>query len=193
MLFKDAQIDGIRAGRTTRTFRRWRQPRVTTGSIYRLRPGVAVRVTAIRVWNKALTKGDARAAGFADLAALVHALGPPASGTTLYRVDFERTATPADPRRALAARPAADEEIEGLRTRLAAMDRRTADGPWTHRVLAAIADRPGCRAADLAERLRLDTATLKARVRRLKALGLTESLETGYRLSPRGASVLARV
>ena len=35
------------------------------------------------------------------------------------------------------------------------------------------------------ERLRF-----KERVRRLKALGLTESLEVGYRLSPRGQAFL---
>ena len=33
----------------------------------------------------------------------------------------------------------------------------------------------------------------KRRVRQLKELGLTESLEVGYRLSPRGADVLARL
>jgi hypothetical protein len=192
VLFKDAQIDGIRAGRTTRTFRRWRQPRVTAGSIYRLRPGIAVRVTAIRAWPKTLTQADARAAGLASLAALVRAVGPQTSVTTLYRVDFERTRAPVDPRRTLAKRPATGAELEGLGIRLAAMDRRTADGPWTDRVLATIAARPGCRAADLAAELRLDTATLKTRVRRLKALGLTESLEVGYRLALRGRRYLVK-
>ncbi|MBT8336701.1 MAG: hypothetical protein KJO11_08860 [Gemmatimonadetes bacterium] len=33
----------------------------------------------------------------------------------------------------------------------------------------------------------------RAGVRKLKALGLTESLEVGYRLSPRGAAVLRRL
>jgi len=33
----------------------------------------------------------------------------------------------------------------------------------------------------------------KLRVRRLKALGLTESLERGYRLSPRGRAYLERL
>jgi hypothetical protein len=36
-----------------------------------------------------------------------------------------------------------------------------------------------------------DRALYKNRVRRLKALGLTESLEVGYRLSPRGQAFLA--
>ncbi|WP_218577411.1 hypothetical protein [Phytohabitans rumicis] len=53
-----------------------------------------------------------------------------------------------------------------------------------------IADHPGVRAADLAASLGRDTPTFKADVRKLKALGLTESLEVGYRLSPRGHTYL---
>jgi DNA-binding MarR family transcriptional regulator len=71
------------------------------------------------------------------------------------------------------------------------MDQRSAAGAWTGRVLALIAAEPGRRAADLAERLGWETAFFKTRVRRLRALGLTESLEVGYRLSPRGQWLLA--
>ena len=45
----------------------------------------------------------------------------------------------------------------------------------------------------LAKQAAMDLATFKRRVRRLKELGLTESLEIGYRLSPRGAAVLQRL
>jgi hypothetical protein len=45
---------------------------------------------------------------------------------------------------------------------------------------------PGSRAQGLAEHLNREKLRFKADVRRLKALGLTESLETGYRLFPRG-------
>ncbi len=46
---------------------------------------------------------------------------------------------------------------------------------------------PARRAPDLAAELGRDTASFKRDVRKLKELGLTESLEIGYRLSPRGA------
>jgi hypothetical protein len=36
----------------------------------------------------------------------------------------------------------------------------------------------------------MDRPEFKQRVRRLKALGLTESLQVGYRLSPRGMAFL---
>ena len=49
------------------------------------------------------------------------------------------------------------------------------------------------RAGDLAEALGRDRASFKLDVRKLKELGLTESLEVGYRLSPRGRAVLDRL
>jgi hypothetical protein len=42
------------------------------------------------------------------------------------------------------------------------------------------------RAPDLAARMGRETLPFKRDVRKLKELGLTESLEVGYRLSPRG-------
>jgi hypothetical protein len=63
-------------------------------------------------------------------------------------------------------------------------------GDWTYAVLAAIAANPGLRAPDLAESFGRETAPFKRDVRKLKELGLTESLEIGYRISPRGQAVL---
>ena len=56
----------------------------------------------------------------------------------------------------------------------------------------ARADRraPATRAPDLAASLGRETAPFKADVRKLKELGLTESLLVGYRLSPRGRAYL---
>ena len=39
----------------------------------------------------------------------------------------------------------------------------------------------------------MERPAFKLNVRKLKALGLTESLEVGYRLSPRGAAYLQAV
>ena len=46
----------------------------------------------------------------------------------------------------------------------------------------------GVRAADLARELGTETLVFKRDVRKLKELGLTESLAIGYLLSPRGES-----
>jgi predicted transcriptional regulator len=66
------------------------------------------------------------------------------------------------------------------------MDRASSHGPWTAAVLELIAENPGVRAPDLAARMGRETLPFKRDVRKLKELGLTESLEVGYRLSPRG-------
>ena len=83
-----------------------------------------------------------------------------------------------------------DTEIAALTGKLDRMD-RAADAPWTWRTLAQIRDHPGVVSTELAAEVGQDRAYFKLRVRRLKALGLTESLEIGYLLSPRGEALLA--
>jgi hypothetical protein len=110
----------------------------------------------------------------------------------LYRVTFDAVAE-ADPRDDPAMSDDLTEaDVAELDRRLARLDAAGPDGPWTAAVLELIAARPGVRAADLAASLGRDRLAFKADVRRLKRLGLTISLEVGYRLSPRGAAYLGR-
>jgi Mn-dependent DtxR family transcriptional regulator len=85
------------------------------------------------------------------------------------------------------------DELAHIRARLARLDRASSHGPWTEVVLRLIAAQPAVRAADLAASLGRETQPFKTDVRKLKQLGLTESLDVGYRLSPRGRTVLARL
>ena len=100
----------------------------------------------------------------------------------------------ADPRIELRSRAAlSDEDFAALIARLDRMDRGR-HGPWTRAVLALIAARPAVRAGDLfADAGYPDMLSFKRDVRRLKELGLTESLEVGYRLSPRGLAAFTRM
>ncbi|MBK6662958.1 MAG: hypothetical protein IPG47_09480 [Thermoflexaceae bacterium] len=58
--------------------------------------------------------------------------------------------------------------------------------------LRAIADRPQVAARILAADGGMETLPFKANVRKLKALGLTISHETGYELTALGRDVLSR-
>ena len=49
------------------------------------------------------------------------------------------------------------------------------------------------RAAELAALIGWESAPFKTNVRKLKQLGLTQSLEVGYRLTKRGQSVLEKL
>lgn len=74
------------------------------------------------------------------------------------------------------------------------MDASSTAGPWTLTTLRLIRDHPGVRAAHLAASVHArESPKFKIDVRKLKELGLTESLEVGYQLLPRGRVVLQRV
>lgn len=190
MLLKGETLDGIRAGRITLLFRRWKKPRARAGGRSRDARGVVEVLSVERAAR--LTARDARAAGHASLAALREELARYDGPGELYRIAVRWGG--ADPRRALRARSKlAPAERRELARRLARLDARAADGPWTERVLRAIAARPGVVSTTLAAQLGIPRADFKLRVRKLKELGLTESLEVGYRLSPRGRSALATI
>lgn len=181
----------IRSGAIDLTFRCWRAPRVRVGGIYRIAPDVSVRVTGLANVVK-ISDADALRAGFPSAKALHDYLSSVRTDgdLALYRVAFERVEALPDPRSRLAAEAPLVDELATLAKRLTAMDGRSNDGAWTRRVLAAISARPGVRAGDLARTVGWDTPRFKVHVRRLKALGLTHSLEVGYRVSVRGQALL---
>ena len=83
-------------------------------------------------------------------------------------------------------------ELEAVVARLARID-AASPTPWASRYLQLVADQPGIVSRVLAPPVDADVPPFKRRVRQLKELGLTESLEVGYRLSPRGRAVLERL
>ena len=183
MLFDARTLRGLTEGRVTATYRRWATVRPRPGSRFTTRAGV-VEVTSIDPADpEALTDADAYAAGFDSRAALLAWTAKKGTGG-LYRIGI-RLAGP-DSRVALrAAGPLDEEEIASLTGKLERMDRAT-DRPWTRQALELIAQHPGVVSTELAAAAGQDRAYFKLRIRRLKALGLTESLAVGYRLSPRG-------
>ena len=191
MLLRMETLEAIRRGRVTVQFRRWRRPTVRTGGTLRTPLGVLEIREVAEVSLDAIGTEDARRAGFDSRDALLDALALRPEGR-LYRIELGGFG--ADPRVALRDRIGFDDdEWDVLASRMAGYDRRSRTGAWTRDVLEIIAARPSDRAADLAVALGEEKARFKSRVRKLKALGLTESLEVGYRLSPRGAAVLSRL
>jgi hypothetical protein len=189
--FEQRLRDGIADGTITVAFRRWRRPQVVAGRRYRTGTGI-VEMSAVDVMTIAdITDADARQAGYPDPDALLADLLGPAD-VPLYRLRFHRVDEP-DPRAVLAADDQLDDAaLAAITRRLDRLDRASRIGPWTRATLRVIAERPGVRAPDLAASFGRDTLPFKVDVRKLKALGLTESLPVGYRLSPRGRAYVAR-
>jgi len=194
--FRQRDKEAIARGELTVTYRRWRRPQARVGGRYRV-GSHAIEVTSVEeVEPGDITVADARAAGHDSPQAALDAIraNQRASGdpeSPLYRVVFRSLGLQADPRAELAAddylNPA---EIADLTARLGKMDARAQHGAWTRETLEAIDAAPGTRAAELAAAQQRETAKFKTDVRKLKKLGLTISLEVGYRLSPRGRVIL---
>ena len=190
MLFTRPTMDGLVDGSVDLAFRRWAAPRVKVGTRTRTRVGI-VEITSIEEFPEAvLTDEDARRAGFTSpTQAQRWVAGKGADDGILYRIGIRLVGV--DTRIELRnSADLTDEDRADIRTRLARMD-RAAPTPWTHEYLALIGSRPAVLALDLATSMGLERDLFKRRVRRLKELGLTESLEVGYRLSPRGTAYLA--
>jgi hypothetical protein len=191
VLFKRHALDGLVDGTISVVFRRWARPRVRAGSQQRTAVGVLVvdAVDEVRVAD--IDEDDARCAGFPSLRDLLDDLTTQREGR-VYRIALHLAGP--DPRVELRGRDAlTDEELAKVERKLARLDAASRHGAWTLAVLRLIRDRPEVRAGDLAPTRGQEKLAFKRDVRKLKELGLTESLEIGYRLSARGRAVLERL
>jgi hypothetical protein len=186
MLLRHDVLLGIESGRVETVYRKWVAPRVRSGSQIRTPVGVIEVVSVEEIDPGSLSPADAWAAGFESVPDLLRAAGD--RGPVMYRIGVRHIG--ADPRLAIRESiPDASELIE-IGRRLDRLDATSRHGPWTRETLALIASSPGVRAEDLARSVAREKMPFKLDVRKLKEIGLTESLETGYRLSPRGQAVM---
>lgn len=189
MLFEKRFWPGLADGSVTAAFRRWTGPRVVAGRSYRTAGQILDVVSVEQVEPEEITADDAMSAGYPSVAALVADVrGDPSR--PLFRIGFRRSRRP-DPRAELAADDVLDAAaVAEIDRRLDRLDRASTHGAWTRETLRLIAHHPARRAGDLAGMVRRERDPFKIDVRKLKNLGLTESLEVGYRLSPRGQAYL---
>jgi hypothetical protein len=187
MLFRRDTLERIARGEVTLAFRRWHKPPPKNGSTLKTAIGVLRLAQVERVEPHAISEADAQQAGFASRAALLHSL--PEEGS-LFRVALERIGP--DPRVALRDARLRGADASELAARLAALDQRAPE-PWTRRLLELVSEHPAMVSTRLAKLAHLERVAFKRRMRQLKELGLTESLEVGYRLSPRGHDLLAHL
>jgi hypothetical protein len=190
MLFRAAELRAIETGEIDLAFRRWERPRLRAGTQMRTAIGL-VEVTAVEpVAVEQIGAGDARRAGAGTCEELIARLDKRNADQPIYRIGLRFAG--ADPRVAL--REKADlsaDELAQVTRRLDRLD-RARDSPWTQAMLTLIERHPETKAAELAEQTHRELHAFKRDVRKLKELGLTESLKRGYRLSPRGRAVLEK-
>ena len=189
MQFTKDSHQAVADGTITITFRLWKQPHARVGGRYAV-GGVLIEVDDIEMIPfSAITNADIRRAGAKDRESLraraAHA-GPILDETLLYRITFHLVGEKPDPVRT----PTDAGHVAAVIAKLDRMDARSERGAWTRTVLSLIRDHPGTVSTTLASNVGRPRSDFKADVRKLKALGLTESLEVGYCLTPLGNKVL---
>jgi hypothetical protein len=181
VLFSMDAWAGIADGSITVTFRSWKRPQAKAGNRYRV-GGMLIEATDVRqVIAAEITEDDARRAGAANRESLMARL---AVDEPIWRVDFTFVG---DDDRIARRNDTSSADLDAVIARLARLDR---GGAWTRQTLQLIERYPGIVSTTLARHVDQERPAFKLNVRKLKELGLTESLQVGYRLSPRGEAVL---
>ena len=190
MLIKDEIVEKIRTGEITVLFRRWSRPGAKSGGSQMTQGGV-VAIDSVEVVSEAeITDQDAQDSGYASREELIAALSY--RDDPIYRIRLHFGGE--DPR--IALRENADvsgDELAEVIAKLQKIDTSSKTGAWTQSYLDVIDSMPASYSGLLADYLGLPKDEFKPKVRKLKALGLTESLEVGYRLSPRGKKILTKI
>lgn len=188
MLFTRDAWPGLADGSITLTFRTWTRPQARTGGRYRVAGLLLEAVDVTQVSAGSITDDDAGRTGAAnadEVRARMKVTGPE---QLVWRVELRSLG--ADDRIERRQDDALDADgIAELKARLDRLDRRSAT-PWTRQTLRLIERYPGIVSTALARHAGRERMAFKTDVRKLKELGLTESLEVGYRLSPRGEALL---
>jgi len=185
VLIKNEVIEKIKSGEITILFRRWSRPGAKSGGTQMTQGGVIGIESVDVVTEDEITDLDARAAGYPSREELLSALTY--RDDPIYKIGVHFKGE--DPRIALRD-DLSDDEIAAVVAKLDKLDENSKRGAWTEQYLQVIQDMPNMYSGLLADYLGLSKMEFKPWVRKLKALGLTESLDTGYKLSPRGEKVL---
>ena len=192
LLFQKRFHAGLVDGSIRLTFRRWQKPHVRAGGRYRCHPIGVLEVDQVdQVRVVAIGEDESRAAGFSSRDELLRFLAEGPAGaltpeTEVWRVmlhhggDGDRVEIALDDRLTAA-------DVDALARRLERL------GDWALPTLRLIGRRPRIAASVLARSLGRERDPFKVDVRKLKRLGLTQSFEVGYELSPRGRAFLAQL
>lgn len=187
MIFRSEFLKLIKQGKIKIAYRRWTKMSVKVGGTLKTPIGVLKFSKIEPVDEKKLDLKKAKAAGYESLEALHKDLNFKKEGT-VYKLNFKLIGE--DPR--LALREITD-KLDKVFASLERLDRASIEGPWTKKTLKLLEKYPAIGARILAAKIDFDMMKFKLNVRKLKNLGLTISLGTGYKLSPRGKAVLKKL
>jgi len=188
MLFRQHHLAGIKSGKISLAFRRWKKPAVKKGSLIRTAIGQLEILGVTQISINDISEQDAVDAGLKSRDELLDILNDVPEGE-IYKI-LLRYHSPDFRLQIRNQSNVTDEEFLQLKNKVDRLDRYSKDGAWTLEILKAIRDNPKLKAKYLSAKMGKEKDGLKLNVRKLKNLGLTISHEVGYTLSPLGERFL---
>jgi hypothetical protein len=190
MLFKSNHLEGIKSGKISLAFRRWKKMSVKKGTLQHTGIGQVIIKDIVEVKEESIKNSDAVKAGYDRLDELLKALK--AGEGVIYKIKVKYHGE--DPRIKLREQNlVGNEGLEQLKNKLGWLDHYSKEGVWTKDVLLAIQNHPRLKAVELAKIVGKDKLWLKINIRKLKNLGLTISHNPGYELSPLGETLIKKL
>lgn len=190
MLFKEIHLRGIKSGKVSLAFRKWQKASVKAGSLIHTSIGLVEITEIVTVDENDITDEDALSAGFTNKNQLLKSFTYNNTGT-IFKIYLGYHSP--DPRIKLREQTELTvQQFKDLKMKLERLDKYSRQGNWTENVLLAIKDNPNLHAKGIATLTGFEKEWLKLNVRKLKNLGLTISLTTGYELSPLGKAFIHR-
>ncbi len=191
MLFKTKFSALIKAQKIETAIRKWTRPTVKENGTLITAAGQIRIISVKKIKYNEITDKEIIEAGYANRKELDHELDRRSVGE-IYRIQFKLERE--DPRIKLREdENFSDVELDALQKKWQALDARSTTKGWPLRILEAINKEPGLPAIQHAKKLGYEKMWFKLHVRKLKNLGLTISLERGYKISPRGKVFLESV
>lgn len=191
MLFRKPFLEKIKLGQVKVAYRRWKKFSIKVGGLQKTSVGVLKFTKIEEVSLEEIALKHARLAGHDSLEQLYKDLNYRKDGA-IYKINF--IVVGKDPRVSLRSKSKiSKKELNDLVSKLGRLDKYSRSGSWTLELLRLIQKNEGVGSSKLAEEMNIPQNKLKLNVRKLKNLGLTISLGTGYKISPRGESYLKSV
>jgi hypothetical protein len=191
MLFKTKFLTLIQTGKIETAFRKWTRPTVKENGTLITAVG-QLRINAVsKISYQNITDKEIIEAGYSDRQELDAELSHKSTGE-IYKITF--TLVGEDPCIKLRENSnITPDEVAVLQKKLQSVEARSNVKGWPLRILEAVNNEPGLYAIQYANKLRYEKMWFKVHIRKLKNLGLTISLENGYKISPRGKAFLETV
>ncbi|MDR7130855.1 hypothetical protein J2X69_003214 [Algoriphagus sp. 4150] len=191
MLFKEMHLSGIKSGKITLAFRKWKKASVKSGSLLHTSIGLVEIRRVETVSENDITDKDALNAGFTDKKQLLNSFTYNSKGM-IFKISVSYHSE--DPRIKLREQTELSEpQFTELKKKLERLDNHSKQGFWTRKILLAINDNPNLHAIGIAKLTGFEKEWLKLNIRKLKNLGLTISHNVGYELSPLGKIVVGKL